>query len=306
MSSLRQPSRKRVERYVNFAEEISRDDLAFTHTVFVQCFFPVRHSKKTGDIHQLIHGNVSLLVRAGLLMDPNNRQKWEHREVPAGPKARLILSYINDRAIRTKSPIINMGHSMREFMGRNGISIGGRNGHELVREAKNIAAADIIIGTWEDDTARQDKMTIAKSISFWIEKDYRQHTLWQPEMELSGDYFQVLQTHRVPTVFPVLATLQDNPRAMDVYTWLCYRLPRVKTPTPIPYRHLHPIFGHGIKQLKHFKPEFLSALKQACRYYSKARITITDKDYITLYPSPSPMPPHEDRLIKPRPLLPRR
>ena len=36
MSFLRQPSRKRVERYVNFADEISRDDLAFTHTVFVQ------------------------------------------------------------------------------------------------------------------------------------------------------------------------------------------------------------------------------------------------------------------------------
>ena len=216
MSSLIQPSRKRVERYVNFPEEISRDDLAFTHTVFVQCFFPVRHSKKTGDIHQISHGNVSLLVRAGLLMDPNNRQKWEQREVPAGPKARLILAYINDRAIRSKSPVINMGNSMREFMGRNGISIGGRNGHELVREAKNIAAADIIIGTWEAETARQDKMTIAKSISFWIEKDYRQHTLWQPEMELSGDYFQVLQAHRVPTVFPVLAALQDNPRAMDV------------------------------------------------------------------------------------------
>jgi hypothetical protein len=305
MPSRIQPSKKLIERYANNFETISREDLAFTHTVFVQCFFPVRHPKKTGDIHQITHGNVSLLVRAGLLMDPNNRQKWEQREVPAGPKARLILSYINDRAIRTKSPVINMGSSMREFMNRNGISIGGRNGHELVREAKNIAAADIIIGTWEADTARQDKMTIAKSISFWIEKDCRQHTLWQPELELSSDYFQVLQDHRVPTVFPVLAALQDNPRAMDIYTWLCYRLPRVKSPTHIPYNHLHPIFGHGIQLRKHFKPEFLTALKQAQRYYTKAHITVTDKDYITLYPSPSPMPTR-DRLIQPRALLPRR
>ena len=117
MSSLIQPSRKRVERYVNFPEEISRDDLAFTHTVFVQCFFPVRHSKKTGDIHQISHGNVSLLVRAGLLMDPNNRQKWEQREVPAGPKARLILAYINDRAIGSTAQMFRNRHSLMERLG---------------------------------------------------------------------------------------------------------------------------------------------------------------------------------------------
>jgi hypothetical protein len=42
MLTRRQPSKKLIERYVNF-ETISREDLAFTHTVFVQCFFPVRH-----------------------------------------------------------------------------------------------------------------------------------------------------------------------------------------------------------------------------------------------------------------------
>lgn len=303
MPARKQLSRKDIARYVNF-DVISREDIAFTHAIFMQCFFPLRHAKGMSGIHEISHGNVSLLVRAGLLIDPANRQTWEQREVPAGPKARLILAYINDQAIRTKSPVINMGHSMREFMNRNGMAVGGRNGHEIKREAKNIAAADIIMGTWEDDHARQDKMTIAKSLSFWIEKDERQHTLWQPEMEISREYFDVLQNHRVPTVFPALVALQDNPRAMDIYAWLSYRLPRVKAPTAIAYRHLHPVFGHGIKQLKHFKPEFIAALKEACHYYDKARIGISDKDYITLYPSPSPVPARY-RLIRAKPILPR-
>jgi len=297
------PSQSRIQRYVNF-EVISREDIAFTHTVFVQCFFPLRHLKKTGQVHEVAHGNVSLLVRAGLLMDPHNRRSWEQREVPAGPKARLLLAYINDQAIRTNSPVIDMGESMRKFMGKNAISVCGSNGRELIREAKNLAAADIIIGTWEADRARQDNVRIARSLSFWLEKDENQRTLWQPELELSRDYYEVLQSHRVPTVFPALVAMQDNPRAMDVYVWLSYRLPRAKAPTRIPYRHLHPIFGHGIKLLKHFKVEFVNALKEACRYYDKARIAVSDKDYITLYPSPSPVP-ERYRIIRARPLIPR-
>jgi len=76
----------------------------------------------------------------------------------------------------------------------------------------------------------------------------------EPLTSLSSyDYFEVLQSHRVPTVFPALVAMQDNPRAMDVYCWLSYRLPRAKAPTRIAYRNLHPVFGHGIRLLKHFK-----------------------------------------------------
>ena len=167
--------------------------------------------------------------------------------------------------------------------------IGGRNAKEITRQVKNIAAADIKIGVWGEHEAIQDQVKIAKRLSFWIDKDPRQGTLWQPEMTLSADYLEALKHHRVPLDFRAMVGLQTNPRAMDIYCWLAYRLHTIKTPIKIPYEALHPIFGRGIKQLRDFKIHFKKSLIEAHRFYPDARIE-PSKDYITFYHSPAPIP----------------
>src|SRR5262249_13193150 len=150
----------------------------------------------------------------------------------------------------------------------------GSNGREIIRQAKNLAAAEILLGTWGREGAQQLNVRIAKGLSFWIEKDERQGTLWNPELFLSDDYLRALLQHRVPVDFRALVALQANPRAMDVYCWLSYRMVSVRVPTHIPYEALHPVFGRGIAKLKHFKHEFVAALKLAHRYYPGARFAI--------------------------------
>lgn len=278
---------------------LTRDDITYTHPIFMQCFLPQRALAAGTTHYQIDHGNASLRIKAGDLIDPSNPRKWEQREIPAGAKARLLVAYINDQAIRSKAPLIDMGNSLREFMARNGIPVCGSNGREIIRQAKNLAAAEMLLGTWGDRGAQQASLRIAKGLSFWIEKDDRQGTLWTPELLLSDDYLHALLQHRVPVDFRALVALQANPRAMDVYCWLSYRMVSVRVPTHIPYEALHPVFGHAIKQLKHFKHEFVTALKLAHKYYPTARVGL-EAEKLVLYPSPAAIPSTTDRAAGPR------
>lgn len=266
---------------------LARDSLGFNHSIFMQCYLPIRPLKKGQTMYKVRHGNCSLVVRAGCLVDPDKPHQWEECEVPAGSKARLLLAYINSQAIRTLSPHINLGDSMRQFMQAAGIPIGGRNGKELTRQVKNVAAAEIILGTWTDGGAVQQKTPIAEQFSFWFEKDPRQLTFWQPSMTLSPQYFQHLHAFRVPLDFRALVALQEAPRAMDIYLWLAYRLRSLKSPTKIPFTALHPVFGRGIQHLRNFKIHFRRCLKEALHCYPAAKVTCDKKDYITIHPSPA-------------------
>lgn len=282
------PSKSEIQDIINCLV-ISKGDILFTHSVFVQCFLPIRNLPNKEDFYKVRHGQVSLAIEAGRLVNPDNIDEWEKREVPSGAKARLLFSYINNQAIRTKSPVINMGKSLREFMEKNGVPIGGANAKEIVRQAKNIAAANIMLGVWGEQSTNQYQTKIAKNISFWIEKNPTQGTLWQPSMTLSDDYISTLKDHKTPLDFRALVALQNNPRAMDLYCWLSYRLRTINNPVKVPYEALHPIFGRGIQELKHFKIHFKKAMMEAYKYYPEARVAL-EKDYIILYKSPSPIP----------------
>src|SRR5215469_3465619 len=269
---------------------VSRDDLSFTHSIFVQCFLPLRPLAAPNDQHwEVNHGSASLSIEAGRLADPRAPGHWEAREVPAGPKARLLFAYINDFAIRHKTPVIDLGKSLRSFMEMNRVPIGGANGREIARQLKNIAAARIVLGIWSDARVSTRQSRVAAGIDFWRDQNPGQSTFWEPEMQLAPEYFEELREHRVPLYFPALVKLQANPRAMDVFCWLVYRMRSVGFPVKIPYAALHPVFGGGIKLLKHFKIEFRKSMIAVHHSYPQARVELAE-DHLTLHRSPSLIP----------------
>ena len=138
-----------------------------------------------------------------------------------------------------------MGDSLRDFMDYQGLAIGGKNGKEVTRQIHNLAAARIVLGVWTAEHARQVNTQIADAIDFWLERDRRQRTLWQPVMRVSDRYADAIREHCVPHDMRALVGLYGNTRAMDIYTWLAYRLPRVKERTDVLVRFddLKPIFG---------------------------------------------------------------
>jgi len=282
------------------SEIIRPEDIAYTHSIFLQCFLPLRHHPS--NLRRWETGNrlAKLVIRAGELVNPGKPGTFRECAVPAGPKARLLITYINDYAFRHKTLKIPLGESLREAMHRMGVPIGGKNGKELQRELENIAAAEILLGVWmPDGSAHQKKASISEEMSFWLEKDADQRSLWQPEMLLSEQYFRTLcaGSHIAPLHWDAYFGLQHNARAMDIFTFLAYRLRKpLKEPVVLHMTVLHAMFGRDIKLLKHFRPRFLEALEAALKWYPSARVEILN-DAIKLYDSPAQIPYRKTGLL---------
>jgi Plasmid encoded RepA protein len=286
-------AKDRLLELVAFVEPGS-DDVTYTHAVFAQCFLPIRRLPHGGKRYEVRHGRAALLITAGDLLNPETQQ-FVQMDVPSGSAARIALAHINNHIIRSRSLhealTVPMGDSLRDFMDYQGLAIGGKNGKEITRQIHNLAAAHIMLGVWTYDRARQINAQIADAIDFWLERDRRQRTLWQPVMRVSERYAEAIREHCVPHDMRALVGLYENTRAMDIYTWLAYRLPRVKERTEVFVRFddLKPIFGTGIRDRYKFRQAFKLALTEALRWYPVGRMGI-EKEGIRLFNSPSPVP----------------
>lgn len=287
------PSKDRLLELVAFVEPGS-DDVTYTHAVFAQCFLPIRKLRGGDTRYEVRHGRAALLVVAGDLLNPTTQQ-FVQMDVPSGSAARIALAHINNHLIRAKTVeealLVPMGESLRDFMDYQGIAIGGKNGKEIARQIHNLAAARMVLGVWTDTHARQVNTQIADAIDFWLERDRRQRTLWQPTMRVSERYAQAIRQHCVPHDIRALVGLYENTRAMDLYTWLAYRLPKVppRAEVFVRFDDLKPIFGTGIRDGYKFRQAFKSALTEALRWYPVGRVGL-EQQGIRLFHSPSPVP----------------
>jgi hypothetical protein len=290
---MRPPSKDRLLEVVTCVEPGS-DDVTFTHAVFAQCFLPLRKLPKTQRLYEVRHGRAALLVDAGHLLSPVTK-RFVQMEVPSGSAARIALAHINNHIIRAKSLdealLVPMGESLRDYMGYQGITICGTNSKEIAAQIHNLAAARISLGVWSGEHTRQVDTKIADTIDFWLEKDRRQRTLWQPSMQVSERYATTVREHCVPHDLRALVGLYKDPRAMDIYVWLAYRLPRVpeRRSVLIRYDDLKPIFGAGVEDVWKFRQVFRRALRAALRWYRDARVGL-EKEGVRLCRSPSPVP----------------
>jgi hypothetical protein len=276
------------------SELIRPQDIAYVHSIFMQCFLPLRHNPKNRQFWQTDCGNVSMHIRAGVLAKPDSPGTFKMCDTPAGPKGRIVATYIDDYAWRNKTPEIDMGGNLHDAMQQMGVKVGGKNSKELQREVENFAAAEINMGFWMPGQTRQNIAKVSQSLTFWIEKNPDQRTLWQPTMTLSQEYYGSIANspHIAPVYWPAVVGLQHNPLAMDLHRFLTYRLRNgLKHPVTLHAKVLHAMFGRGIKETRHFWPRFLHALREAHKWYPTARIKpLKDGSGITLYNSAALIP----------------
>ena len=76
--------------------------------------------------------------------------------------------------------------------------------------------------------------------------------------------------------------------AMDIYSWLSYRLFSAKKPSLIPWETLAAQFGNQTKETWKFKQQFTSKLKIVKIVYRSARFSVQDRGLL-IFPSPSPL-----------------
>ncbi len=81
--------------------------------------------------------------------------------------------------------------------------------------------------------------------------------------------------HAVPIDLRVLKALKGSPLALDIYSWLTYRMIYLRKPCLIPWEALQTQFGSDYGRLRDFKRKFLVHLENVICVYTRARLTET-------------------------------
>lgn len=206
--------------------------------------------------------------------------------IPYGTVPRLILAWICTEAVHTQDRTLSLGRSQAEFLDKIGMH---SNGHDIsrfkdqaLRLFKSVISVEYSDDADGDESARL--LISSQSHVFWHPKRTEQRALWESTLELSEDFAKEILAAPVPIDMRVFHALTKSPLAMDVYTWLTYRmfvLRRSGRPfVMIPWVGLKMQFGANYADsqqgLYDFKINFKKRLNEVLNFYPEARSCIED------------------------------
>jgi hypothetical protein len=173
------------------AEEESR--LGITHAGFAMTSLP--HKRIEEPLWRREGHKTTLLIESG------RDRLGGLTGVPYGSIARLILLYLQTEATRTNNPEVELGRSMKSWMGRMNLTTGGKTYQLVTEQARRISACRLTFFTAREGGAEsrhngafvQDAITFANTID-----DEHQPALWQDKVRLDPGFWQSLREHPVP------------------------------------------------------------------------------------------------------------
>jgi hypothetical protein len=247
--------------------------------------------RKTADEQdwRIVTEHLTLVVEPGKL--PNKDGTSTYVGVPYGPVARLILYFLMDRALETGSRTVTLGRTLTAFLSRLGLSNGGKT-HRIVREqVERISRCRLtfhIEGNGRRGVANQAIIDSAMFFDGPKGADDGQASLFTDTLHLSEGFYNHLRQHNVFLDERAIEKIHANSRALDVYSWMAFRLPHIVQPVFIPWDTLRPQFGVGINVKRNFPSVMRDDLMLALSVYEKARVDIVDRG-VMLHPSPPPV-----------------
>jgi replication initiator protein len=283
-----------IDAAVADIEHPDQRSILYQHSVLCQTYLPYRNPGDDKREWDRLNGDVHLEVRAGKAMHPKERRLVQ-LGLPFGPKCRLVLMHINQLALVSQSPRIEVEDSLTAFVRRVlNLDPKGRNITEVKAQLARLSAADITLGIVHDDpdgtgtAAGTGYLRIVKNFDLWFAKNENQRILWPSVIDLSLDYFNSLISHAVPLDEHHIAALSHSALALDIYAWLAQRLHRVPANKPafVSWAALHGQFGQGYtgdQAIKKFRSVFKVALKQVLVLYKAAKITEDDRRNPSLF-----------------------
>lgn len=275
---------------VDIAAEVLADEQSrtgFTYSGF--CLTALPHRKLPDDEQGWCRDGhlVSLLIEPGSLPTATGIKRYG---VPYGARARLILLYLQTEAVKTKSPEVSLGRSMRDWMEKMGIAYGGETARALREQAARISACNLKFIWYKgkggvQSSGFQKGAIVESGLTFTTTGNRNQGTLWEDKVRLDPKFWASLEKHPVPLQEAAIRELRTRSTSLDIYVWLAWRLHTLTERTPVSWHALHTQFGSGIDHLHHFKPAFSVALAAALAAYPEARVEMAQTG-VVLIPSP--------------------
>ena len=261
--------------------------VGFIYSGWAQAALP--HKRLAPDaVWQITSERVRLLVEPGRRAVAPNSLEWVG--VPYGSRARLILLFLQTEALRTNSREVELGRSLRAWLSRLGIPIGGKSFKDVREQAERISRCRLSFHIQTGNRAGLVNQNIVDTAMFVGSDDSAQASLFVDTVRLSETFFEQLKRHPVPIEEAAIRALSNNSLALDIYCWLTYRLHVLQSPRPITWKALQGQFGNGYRGLHHFKPRFLENLHLACAVYPGAQVEVDERG-LTLKPSRPPVAP---------------
>ncbi len=278
---------KAERRLVDIAAEVmaaDADGIGITHSGF--CLTALPHRQIPDPVWRRDGHRVTLLVRSGL------DRAQQQIGVPYGSRARIILIYLQTMALRAKSPTVELGGSMNDWLSRMNLPVGGATYTQIREQARRISSCELTFfynldSTDQEGAGRRQGHFVRDEIVI-RRRDASQGHLWREEVTLDEMFFAELVRHPVPLSEVALRQISGKSLALDIYLWLAYRLHSLEKRTAVSWPALFGQFGGGFAHLKHFKPDFTRNLLLATAVYPQARVEMTDTG-IVMHPSAPPV-----------------
>lgn len=266
------------------ADVTSADEIGYMARLLVQATMP--HSRpKTREFERK---NGALTVRMVATK--------EGVGLPYGTYPRLLLSWVTTEAARTKSRELDLGHSLSSFMAQLGLQVtGGRKGTiTVLRRQMDMLFRAAISWSYRGDGHGLDAQIFPfKARELWWDPkaSAEQHDLFRSKLVLTQEFFDELVKHPVPLDMRALRALAQarSPLALDIYTWLTYRMSRLHEPVDITWASLQMQFGADYARTDNFRKYFLQKLKFVKALYPAAKVSPAEGG-LTLWPSPTHVP----------------
>lgn len=264
--------------------------LNFVYSGWAQCALP--HQRLANDAPWEISAD-----KVRLVVEPGRRPSGvegdgplEFMGVPFGSHARLILLYLQTEALRTNSREIELGRSLRDWLGRIGVSVGGRTGKLVKDQAERISRCRLTFHLHGGKSAGLINQSIVDRALFIEDSDAPQGRLSLEMAKLSEGFFEQLRRHPVPLEEAAIRAINNNPAALDCYLWLAYRLHALTAPRLVTWTALKGQFGGGFKEAYHFKNKWSQTLQMAMAVYPAANVDVVEQG-VLLKPSRPPVAP---------------
>jgi hypothetical protein len=267
--------------------ENEKSSNGFTYSGFALTSLPHKRLDKP---HWQREGHrITLLVEAG------RDRHGTLLGVPYGSVARLILVYLQTEAIRNNSIEVDLGPSLNAWMRRLSFNVGGKTYLKVREQTRWISACRLIFFTKDVNGLehRYNGGVVKDAYSASVFEDNGNLINWQNHVRLDKDFFQSLKDHPLPIRMEAIRAIRNRSLAIDVYTWLAYRLHVLSKPTPVSWLSVHSQFGAGFRQWRQLKPTFKDALQMALAVYPEAHVDVNERE-VVLYPSRPPFNLGED------------
>lgn len=246
-------------------------EIDYQHTVLTSVTLPVRDP---GDAQVWEHrvGNDRILMEGGRAFDPVTDQ-YVPAGLPFGPRARLILLYLQTQAKRTNSPVVETGRSLNSFLLNLGLSTGGSVTGPFREQLRRLAVAKLTLARLTSTkSAMQVSQNFVSAFHLWQDGEEGERQKWSQYVKLSDEFFASVMKHSVPLDDRAIRELRNNAHALDLYSWLAARLHDVRDPKGeyVSWAALHKQFGHGVASERKFRQQFEATRKLVAEVYDGA------------------------------------